>query len=57
MVPLTPASQGWMDKGAWISPSPIPEGQHKGSGALADGGLPSSVAKAGLEASSQTHSL
>lgn len=47
MVPLTPAGQGWMDKGAWIGPSPIPEGQHKGSGTLADGGLPSSVAKAG----------
>lgn len=46
-----------MDKGAWVGPLPLPEGQHKGFGILADGGLPRSGAKAARDASSQAHAL
>lgn len=45
-----------MDKGGWFGPSQ-PEGQHKGSGILVDGGLPGSVARAGLCVSSVARPL
>lgn len=39
---------GWIGKGGQPGSLPLPGGQHTGFGILADGGLSSSVAKAGL---------
>ena len=44
-----------MDKSARVGPSPLHKGQHQGFSILADGGLPSSLTKARLKASSQAH--